>query len=187
MVGSGRFGSARVFSGGKSPPPDLEQALRSGDVLEPVLAEIAERQIGGELAVDELGRAVGEERLAAVGGAHDAGGVVDVEAGVEAVGLHRLAGVEADADHDRLRLPGVLGERPLPGDRGGDGVARVWEREEEAVALHLHLDAAVCREGLAQQGPVRRQRAHVRLAAELLQHARRALDVREEEGDGAPR
>ena len=119
--------------------------------------------------------------------AHDARCPVDVEASVEAVGLHRLAGVEADPDADRLRLPVVLGERPLAGDRGRDGVARVREREEEAVSLHLHLDAVVRREGLAQQCPVRRQRAHVRLAAELLQHARRALDVREEEGDGAPR
>ena len=152
-----------------------------------MLAEVAEGRLGRELVRDELGGPVGQERLAAVGGAHDAGGVVDVEAGVEAVGLHRLAGVEADADPDRLRLPGVLGERPLAGDRGRDGVARVWEREEEAVALHLHLDAVVRREGLAQQCPVRRQRAHIRLAAELLQHARRALDVREEEGDRASR
>ncbi len=55
----------------------------------------------------------------------------------------------------------------------------------EAVALHLHLHPAMCGVGLAQQPAMRRQRTNVGLAAELLEHARRALDVREKKGDRA--
>ena len=69
-------------------------------------------------------------------------------------------------------------------DGRGDGVARAREREEEGVALRVDLDAAVLREALAHQPPVVGEDVGVAVA-ELLQQARRALDVGEDEGDGA--
>jgi hypothetical protein len=57
----------------------------------------------------------------------------------------------------------------------------------KAVSLHLHLDPPVRRERVAQQPTMLGQRADVRLAAELAQHPRRALDIREEERHRAGR
>ena len=71
--------------------------------------------------------------------------------------------------------------------RGEHRLARIGEGEVERVALHLHLDAAVPGERLAQQAAVILERPHVRLLAELLQQPRRALDVREEQRDRAAR
>ena len=67
-----------------------------------MLADRHHRQPGSELALDEICSALGEEHLAAVAGAHDPGGAMDVHSGVEAVGVHGLAGVEADPNADRL-------------------------------------------------------------------------------------
>ena len=65
---------------------------------------------------------------------------------------------------------------------------RRGEGEEERVALRVHLDTAVRpNAGLADQRGGARQRLGVRLGAELVQQLRRALDVREEERDGAGR
>ncbi len=64
---------------------------------------------------------------------------------------------------------------------------RAGERVEEGVALRVHLDAAVSAERLPQHAPVFDQGLVVRLGPELVQQLRRALDVREEERDGAGR
>jgi hypothetical protein len=57
----------------------------------------------------------------------------------------------------------------------------------EGIALHLDLDPAVASERLAEKLPVARERLDVALAAEVLEQTRRALDIGEEEGDGAAR
>ncbi len=108
--------------------------------------------------------------------AHHPRGAVDVEAGVQAAGDERLAGVDADPHPDRLVLPGVLGERPLRLRCSEHRLARIGEGEVEGVALHLHLHSAVAGEGLAEQAAVVLERPYVRLFAELLQQPRRALD-----------
>ena len=59
------------------------------------------------------------------------------------------------------------------------------EGDEEGVALRVDLDAAVAREGLAQDAAVLGERLCVGLAPELVQQPGRALDVGEEEGDGS--
>ena len=61
----------------------------------------------------------------------------------------------------------------------------VRERDEERVALRVDLDAAVPRERVPQHPPVLGQRLRIPLRAELVQQPRRALDVREQEGDRA--
>ena len=69
------------------------------------------------------------------------------------------------------------GRRERPGRRR--------EGEEEGVALRVDLDAAVASARLADDAAVLGERLRVGLGAELVQQPRRALDVGEEEGDGA--
>ena len=61
------------------------------------------------------------------------------------------------------------------------------EGDEERVALGVDLDAAVARAGLADHTPMLGQRFGVSLGSKLVQELRRALDVGEEERDGAGR
>jgi hypothetical protein len=80
----------------------------------------------------------------------------------------------------------MAGERPLRIDRGGYGIARAGERDEERVALRVHLAAAVRGEGCPQQAAVLGEQVTVGVTR-LLQQVRGPLDVREEEGDRAGR
>ncbi len=61
------------------------------------------------------------------------------------------------------------------------------EGEEERIALRVDLDPLMSRAGFADQAPVLGERLGVPLGAELVQKLSRALDVREEKGDGAAR
>ena len=63
-------------------------------------------------------------------------------------------------------------------------VRRAGERDEERVALRVHLDAAVPGERVPQHTPVLAQQLDVALSV-LVQQPRRAFDVREQERDGA--
>src|SRR5262249_53129567 len=115
----------------------------------------------------------------------DAGRANDVEPEVALFAHVRLAGVEAHA-HPQLASvrPRVVVQRTLRVDRGRDRIARPREREEERVALRVHLRAAAVAEGLAHEPPVVARDLPVALVPELLQETRRALDVGEHEGDG---
>ena len=79
----------------------------------------------------------------------------------------------------------MVAERALRVDRRRDRVAGPREREEEGVALRVDLRAAARAERLAHETAVVGRDAPVGLVAELLQQPRRALDVGEDEGDGA--
>ena len=165
------------MSGGKAPSPSWKIGDRLGDVLQPVLAEVGERR-----PLDELGGRMREEDLAAVAGGGDARGEVDVVADVALLGDERRARVQADPHLDRARRE-RLGHRRGRGERPG---AR-REGEEEGVALRVDLDPALGGARLADHAAVLGERLRVRLGAELVQQLRRALDVGEEEGDGAAR
>ena len=71
--------------------------------------------------------------------------------------------------------------------RGRERTGSRREGEEERVALGVHLDAALGGARLPDQAAVLGERLRVCLCAELVQELRRALDVREEERDGAGR
>jgi hypothetical protein len=129
-------------------------------------------QVGG----DEIASCLRDKHLAAVRGRTDTGGAVHVHAHVP-LGRHlRLTGVDAHAHGQRERGLCLLRR----GDRGGCR----REGDEEGVALRIHLDAPVPLAGRAQDAAVLGQQVGVALAV-LLQQPRRALDVGEEEGDGA--
>jgi hypothetical protein len=112
-----------------------------------------------------------------VSGCGNPGSAVDVGTDVALVGQKRRAGVKA---HPHRKL-----ERILRLARRGKRARCSWKRDEEGVALGVDLDPAVGLEGLAQHAPVLRELIGVALGSELVQQPRRALDVGEEEGDGA--
>jgi hypothetical protein len=92
----------------------------------------------------------------------------------------RLAGVHPHADPTLDAVgPGVARERALAVDRRLDPVARTGERDEERVALGADLVAVVRDERLTEEPAMVGQQLAVPLA-ELLEQARRALDVGEE-------
>ena len=115
----------------------LVQALRVDEILEPVLAEVADRGV----VLEKSPRRLGEDDLTAVGGGGDPGGAMDVHAHVSLVRLERLTGVDAHADTDRPASSAVRDSRCR-----GHRVGRPRERDEEGVALGVDLDAVVSRE-----------------------------------------
>ena len=147
-----------------------------GHVLEAVLSEVA------EVAVDELASRAGDEHLSAMPGGHDPRGEMDVHADVLRRVECRLAGVHAHADLDRSRLECL--------HRFRDGVDRVrgrLEDVEERVSFVVDLVPGVPRERLPHDPAVPVERFEVRLLLELVEQARRTLDISEDQGDRAGR
>ena len=156
---------------------ELVEALRRRQVLEAVLAEVA--QLNGR--VEQPSRRLRDQNLPAVPGAHDPRRTVDVEADIPLFRHDRLARVDPDSNPYRsLREPG------LNVCRRGNRVARAGERDEERVALRVHFEPAVARECVADHAAVLRQYVGVALP-ELVKQARGALDIGEEECDGPAR
>ncbi len=155
-------------------------------VLEVLLAQVVDGDAVGELVADQRAGRLRDEDLAAVAGRGDARSAHDVEAEVALLPDVRLARMDPHA-HEHLLTAGpvVLVESSLGVDRRGDCVARPGEREEERVALRVDLRSAVRAERLAHEAPVVGRHPPVVLVAELLQQARRAFDVGEDERDGA--
>ena len=81
--------------------------------------------------------------------------------------------------------PGMGGERALDGDSRRDGVGGAAEGDEEGVALCVDLLTPMPGERFAQQPLLVGEQFAVAGAAKLFQQAGGALDVREQEGDGA--
>ena len=79
------------------------------------------------------------------------------------------------------------GQRALDGDRALDSVARARERDHEAVALRLHLEAAVHPHLVPHDLVVLAQELEEGLVAEPLVQLRRTLDVAEQDRDSAVR
>jgi hypothetical protein len=156
------------------PLSELVEALRSGQVLEPVLTQVTH----GEPGVEQVSGRPRHEHLAAVAGAHYPCTVMDVDADVALLRYDRLARVEP---HPDAHLP--VGERLLTLERRRGCVGRTREGDEERVPLGVDLDAAVARERLAQRAPVLCEHRGVAVA-ELMEQSRRALDISKEEGDG---
>ena len=86
------------------------EALRSGYVPEPMVAEVADRDTGRQGALGELRRCPGQEDLAAVCRSADPRGPVDVESDVTTADDGGVAGVQAHPDFDRH-----VARPPVPG------------------------------------------------------------------------
>ena len=131
--------------------------------------------------VEEPPGRLGEDDLPAVRGGRDPRRAVDVDPDVALVRHDRLAGVDAHAHADRARL-----ERVARVGGRGHGVRCARERDEERVALRVDLDAVVSRERISQGAAVLGEELGV-AGSVLLEKPRRALDVGEQERDGAGR
>ena len=178
------FAGAPVRGGGnlEGRPSTTSWYTRSGRSmsLSCLLAQVLQRDPGGKVVVDELCGRVRQQHLAAVRGCGDAGAAVQADPVVPLVSDQRLAGVEPHPDPalDTVR-PLLGGERALGADRRLDGVLGAGEREEERVALVVHLAPALGLDGGPQDPAMGREKLAVPVP-ELLQEPRRALDVGEE-------
>jgi hypothetical protein len=155
--------------------PELVQRDGLVEVLQPVLAELA------ELAARCVRRRrCGDDHLPAVARGADPGRAVDVDSYVALAGDMRIAGVNSDADADRAaRKPCARGSRRC--ERAGCG----REGDEERVALRVDLDSAVRPERLADDASVLGKRLGVAFRAQLVEQLGRPFHVREEERDSA--
>src|SRR5262245_12003656 len=103
---------------------ELVEANRRGEILEPVLAEVAQLDRAG---FEEAGGGGAEDGLTAVAGRRDAGGPMNVGADVTTLVKERFTAVQTGADADRAGQP--LLDRL---DRG-DPVSGGGEDAEECV------------------------------------------------------
>ncbi len=167
---------------------ELEQPLRRVEVLQVVVAQVAQLHAVGQLVSHHLANGVGEQHLAAVGGGGDPGRLVDVEGDVPCSGRVGLAGVGAHAHPDLDAVGPLVGDQgPLGVEAGGNRRAGPAEGHEEAVSLGLDLDAAVGGEGRPQQPAVLLQQLAVALVPDVAEQAGGALDVGEQERDRSAR
>jgi hypothetical protein len=184
---SGRQRGQRWEVRGQIADDELEEVLGAIEVLEPVLAEIPERDVNRQFVGDELARGARDQHLPAVSGRADPRRAVHVETDVIILSDVRLTGVHPDAHAHVDALGPMLGrQRPLRADRGGDRVARPSEGDEERVTLGVDLAAVVLGERRAQEALMLGKDLGV-AAAQVRQQPRRTLDVAKQERDGATR
>ncbi len=171
----GQVGAVQALERGELALAELVEALGGGQVLEPVLAQVAQ-----DVRAGQRGGGGGDQHLAAVAAGGDAGRPVHVHAHIALLAQEGRTGMDAHAHPDRA---GGESLRPLGG--GVQGPRRGGECDEEGVALRVHFRAAVTLESSAQDAAMLGQGLLVALCSQLVQEHGRSLDVREEEGDGA--
>ena len=114
---------------------ELVEAHRPVEVLDQVVAQIREREVGNE-HLDVLDHRLGRLRqhdLPAVRRRRDASGPVHRDAAVR-IGEVHLSRVDPHPNLDRRVLgPRLGGQGALSLDRRGDGIARAGKHDEEAV------------------------------------------------------
>ena len=158
---------------------ELEHMLGTAEVLQPVLAQVAQPR----LLAGELGDHSAQEHLAAVPGGEQPRDAVDRRPEEVAVALLALAQVHRHPHTQPRRVGPRLGrERRLPGARGRDGVPRAGERRAEGIADGLDHAPAMLLDDTAQELVVARQRRRHRGGVALPQ-PRAALDVGEQQCD----
>ena len=113
----------------------------------------------------------------------DPRGAMDVDADVALVGDERRPGVEADPNPDRAGRERLCASRQRPRALP-ERVGKAKKKASPCVSTSTPPSRG---ERLAKHAAMLGERIRVRLRAELVQQPRRALDVREEEGDGAGR
>jgi hypothetical protein len=165
----------------------LVETHETVEVFQALLAEVAQGDVKILLllVLEQRLRRLGDKDLAAMGRRADARRTMDGKTRVPAILSRNLAGVEAHPDLDLDTVgPGMGTKRELTLDRGQQRLARACERDEERIALRVDLVTVVSLEGPPEHAlMVAEDRAVV--IAQLLHEPRRALDIREEEGDSA--
>jgi hypothetical protein len=152
--------------------------LRRRQVLESMLAEIPE--VRG--ALEEIRRRPRQLHLSAVRSSRDPRRAMYIHTDVTVIRQQRFPRVEAHPHAQR-----AFSQRVLRFGGRCHRVARGRERDEERVALRVHLDTPVPRNRIPHPLPVPRQFARVLLRPQLVQERCRLLHICEEERDGAAR
>ena len=161
----------------------LEDPLRPGQVLQPVLAEIPERDALGSRRLDQGSGGRGGHDLSPVAGSGDPGRPVHIDAHVVVRTEYGLPGVKSDPHPDLLLVrPGVTGQGPLGLDGGGHRLGRGGEHHEERVALRRHLHTAPPGERFPEEPLVILQDSGIPVA-QAIEEPGAPLDVGEHEGD----
>ena len=176
----GRFSSVRSDGNVVRQPGDheLREPLRARQVLEPVLAEVAERDAFGQVVLDELARRPREEHLTAVRRGADACGAGNVETDV--AGRRRAPAGRVQPMRTRTRSRQA---RAAAARRARDGLGRAWERGEERVALRVDDGAVRIGDGRVDEAAMLGEQLPVASLPSACSSSRRAFDVREEERD----
>ena len=156
--------------------PELEDPLGLVEAAQPVLAEVTHVGVRGE----RRPRGRRDQHLAAVAGRADPSGTVHVDSDVAAVDAHRLAGMDAHPDAQRVVMS------RLDRERRGYRAFRSAKAEGEFVPAAVDLLTRLRLRGVADDLPVPGEGGRIGVA-QLLDEARRALDVREQEGDAQGR
>ena len=177
------LGAQRREAGGEVGGEDLVDVLGLHEVAQPVLAEVEERDVGGEVVGHQVRSGAAHHDLAAVGDVVEASRAVHGGPEPVAVALLGLAAVEPHPHPERADAPVARGEGPLGGHRGGHAGAGLLEHGGHAVAAELEDGAVVVGDHLRQQLVVLGQVvAHG--GGRALPEPRAALDVREQERPG---
>ena len=157
-----------------------------------MLTKLSKAESGREPITDErLGR-IGDQHLAAVARGGDARGATDfptdiVDATGDA-GRPHLAGVDAHPDAHRRRVwPVGGGKSSLHFRRGGQRLARTGEDHKKGVALTTHLEAAMTGQRVPNDLGMTLEDGFPLVGAEGADPLARALDIREQHGDGSRR
>ena len=162
---------------------ELVQTAGVGQVLEPVVAEVARAHPRRPTLAHLVARDVGQHHLSAVGRRADARRLVHGQADVVVARLQRRPGVQADAHaHVFTHRPRVGGEGVLGRVGGRHRVGRPLEGGEHGVALEVDDVTAVRGQGVGEQREVRLEHVGVPVA-QPLQQVGRPLDVGEQERD----
>ena len=168
---------------------ELEQMLGAIEVLQPVLTEIPERDIGRQLVGDQLARGARDQHLPAVAGRADPRRAVDVQTDVVVQSRRRPRRCGRPCARAR---PTPSGQRLATASARCAATAaatasrRPREGDEEGVTLGVDLATVVRVERRAQHALMLGEHLGV-AAAQPRQQPRRALDVGEQERDGPAR
>ena len=157
-----------------------------GESAQLVHAEVAQRGPLRQRVAHAARGGRGEQRLSAVPGRGHALGAREGERGdIVAVARFRRSRVQAHAHaHGADFAPAFSMQRALRVQRRVERVAGVLERRAETIADDVEHAAVMRADRAFQQRVMARQRVLHRVGV-LLEEPRRALDVGEEEGDGA--
>ncbi len=164
----------------------LVDALRFAQAAQLVQAEIAQRRPAGELCAEALGGRSRKQRLAAMARGRDALGTHQGKRrDVCAVVRFRRADVQADAHpHGTDFAPALLVQGALRVEGRAERLVGVVKHRAEGIADDLEHLPAVRIDCTLQQHVMPRERNGCSLRM-LLDQARRALDIGEQEGDDA--
>ena len=124
----------------------LEDVLRSVEIAQRVLTEVAQARTQRQGIVSQVLRHLGEEHLTTVGSGHQAGEAIESRS--EVVPVARLSGgsMQRHADGERAidRGPALRCQRPLGIEGRGHGIGGGEEGGLDAIANALEEHAVVC-------------------------------------------